>query len=92
MGDLTVCPVSTAASADADSAGVARAAVAGAEATGGATDTGAAITTGAPTGPLTMRTLPSASVISSSETLDSDTKSIRVLSFLKSMDLAVFCC
>ena len=37
------------------------------------------------TPPLTMRILPSASVISSSATFDSDTKSIRVLSFLKSM-------
>ena len=34
---------------------------------------------------LTMRTLPSASVISSSETLDSETRSIRVLSFRRSM-------
>jgi len=35
--------------------------------------------------PLTMRTLPSASVISSSDTFESDTKSIRVFSFRKSM-------
>ena len=35
--------------------------------------------------PLTMRTLPSASVISSSETLDSETRSIRVLSLRRSM-------
>ena len=35
---------------------------------------------------LTMRTFPSASVISSSDTLDSDTRSIRVLSFRKSME------
>src|SRR5690606_33374435 len=46
--------------------------------------TGAAITMGvAPA--LTMRTLPSASVISSSDTLDSDTRSIRVLSLRRSM-------
>jgi hypothetical protein len=35
--------------------------------------------------PLTMRTLPSASVISSSDTFDSDTRSIRVFSLRKSM-------
>jgi hypothetical protein len=34
---------------------------------------------------LTMRTLPSASVISSSEILESDTRSISVLSFLRSI-------
>ena len=37
--------------------------------------------------PLTMRTLPSASVISSSEILDSDTRSISVLSLRRSMEL-----
>jgi hypothetical protein len=59
----------------------------------GAATTGAAIgaATIAPTGPLTMRTLPSASVISNSETLESETKSINVLSFLKSMNFVVFC-
>ena len=36
---------------------------------------------------LTMRTLPSASVISSSDTFDSDTRSIKVLSFRRSMGL-----
>src|SRR6188474_489224 len=46
--------------------------------------TGCCITRGAPLD-LTMRTLPSASVISSSDTLDSETRSIRVLSFLRSM-------
>src|SRR3569832_1398431 len=35
--------------------------------------------------PFTMRTLPSASVISSSETFDSDTRSINVLSLRRSM-------
>jgi hypothetical protein len=35
---------------------------------------------------LTMRTLPSASVISSSETFESDTKSISVLSLRKSIN------
>ena len=35
---------------------------------------------------LTIRTLPSASVISSSETFDSETRSMRVLSFLRSID------
>ena len=58
---------------------------AAAGAAGAATTTGAATATGPPTGPLTIRTLPSASVISSSETLDSETKSIKVLSFLKSI-------
>ena len=43
-----------------------------------------AITTGLLTA-LTMRTVPSASVISNSDTLDSETKSMRVLSFLKSI-------
>ena len=38
-----------------------------------------------------MRTLPSVSVISNSETLESETKSINVLSFLKSMNFVVFC-
>jgi hypothetical protein len=54
-------------------------------------DAGAATMMGAPTGPLTMRTLPSASVISNSDTLESETKSINVLSFLKSMSFVVFC-
>ena len=35
---------------------------------------------------LTIRTLPSASVISSSDTLDSETRSISVLSFLRSIN------
>ena len=53
----------------------------------GATDaTGARVMWGAGSF-LTMRTLPSASVISSSEMLDSETKSISVFSFLKSMGI-----
>src|SRR5688500_17575860 len=38
--------------------------------------------------PFTMRTLPSASVISSSETFDSDTRSINVFIFRRSMVFA----
>jgi hypothetical protein len=44
---------------------------------------GAVAVPGAPA--LTMRTLPSASVISSSEMFDSDTRSISVFSLRKSM-------
>src|SRR3990167_6038993 len=84
MGDFTVCPTGAAGAATG---------AAGATSTAGARDgdigagamlyvTGAAAMTGAL---LTMRTLPSASVISSSDTFDSDTRSISVFSFLKSM-------
>src|SRR5574343_24580 len=45
----------------------------------------AAMTTGALAAVLTIRTLPSASVISNSETLDSETRSIRVLSLRRSI-------
>ena len=66
----------------------------GAAATGAAT-TGAAgdITTGWASTPmlLTMRTLPSASVISSSDTFESDTRSINVLSLRKSIDPPKLC-
>jgi len=58
------------------------AAGAAAATTGAATIAGIA-TADAPA--LTMRTLPSASVISSSEMLDSETRSIRVFSFRRSM-------
>jgi len=64
-------------------------ATAGAGAGAATIATGAAccITTGAATPMLlTMRTLPSASVISNSETLESDTKSISVLSLRKSIN------
>jgi hypothetical protein len=63
----------------------AAAAATGAATTAGAADMGAATTNGAPLD-LTIRTLPSASVISNSETLDSETKSIRVLSLRKSIE------
>src|SRR5574343_1465172 len=83
MGDLTTWPVGAAA------AGL------GSSATGAAT--GAVGATGACMGAatyccttapplLTIRTLPSASVISSSETFDSETRAIKVLSFRRSME------
>jgi hypothetical protein len=83
IGDLTWWPLG------ASGAAAAGAGPAGASAGAGAA-TAAGIIIGAampwPAGPpFTMRTLPSASVISSSETLDSDTRSISVLSLRKSM-------
>jgi len=50
-----------------------------------------AITMGAAGMALTMRTLPSASVISSSETFDSDTRSISVFSLRRSMGSTSSC-
>src|SRR6187551_1711379 len=82
MGDLTAWPAGAAGAASAT--GAAGAPPAGAAAGAATMATGCCITRGAPLD-LTMRTLPSASVISSSDTLDSETRSIRVLSFLRSM-------
>ena len=94
MGDLMTRPSGSAAASGAvgDAAtGAATGAGMGTPAVGGATYTGAMAAADA-TAPadLTMRTLPSSSVISNSEMLDSDTKSIRVLSLRRSMDLLVY--
>src|SRR6478609_7802250 len=84
MGDLTVWPAGSCGAAATGAA--AAGASAGAAATGAACITWGWATPCAMAGPpLTMRTLPSASVISSSETFDSDTRSINVLSLRKSI-------
>ena len=80
MGDFTTWPVDAAATGAGSSATVAGAAAAAAAGMGAGTY---CCTTAPPL--LTIRTLPSASVISSSDTFDSDTRSMRVLSFRKSM-------
>src|SRR5689334_6620439 len=85
MGDFTVWPLGTSATGAAAGAGAVAGASAGAAAATLAADMGAATAWTAAGPPLTMRTLPSASVISSSDTLDSDTRSISVLSLRKSM-------
>ena len=88
IGDLTTLPAGTAAGAGAaGAAGSAAAAGAAAAATTvGARGAAAAATIVTGAGPaLTMRTLPSASVISSSEMFESDTRSISVFSFLRSI-------
>src|SRR3954465_8821821 len=81
MGDLTTWPVGASGAA---------AAAAGTAARTGAVFAADCMTEGATTcwtpPPLTIRTFPSASVISSSETFDSDTRSINVFSLRKSMD------
>ena len=83
MGDFTMWP---AGAAGVDGAGSsATCAAAGAGATGACMGAATYCWTTPPT-LLTMRTLPSASVISSSETFDSDTRSMRVLSFRRSME------
>jgi hypothetical protein len=87
MGDFTTWPWGSAVAAASAAVGVGAAAAigAGAMATGATTAVvGAAIMAVGTL--LTMRTLPSASVISSSDTFDSDTRSISVLSFLKSIN------
>src|SRR5690606_35993023 len=82
MGDLITCPWGAAGAAGvAGAAGAAGAAAAGAATTGSGTY---ATGWGAGTD-LTMRTLPSPSLISSSAIPDSATRSIRVLSFLRSI-------
>src|SRR5437868_2213150 len=86
MGDLIAWPV-TAASAGAAAGAAAAAAGAGAAWPAAGAASVCTYWTGAATPPLTMRTLPSVSVISSSEILDSDTRSISVLSLRRSMGL-----
>src|SRR6187402_2082334 len=85
MGDFTMWPVGSAGAATAGATGAAPAAGANGAATW--VITGAYwCAIGCP--PLTMRTLPSASVISSSETFDSDTRSINVFSLRKSIPVS----
>ena len=87
MGDLMTCPSICAGAADAaggtgEGAGAVRVMGAAGTAWAGA---GAGTIMGAAGAALTMRTLPSASVISSSETFDSETRSMSVLSLRRSM-------
>jgi hypothetical protein len=99
MGELTVWPAAAASAATAAAVTAAASAISVAVGATGAETTGAAagtmtcwVNTGAtaPVEPLTIRTLPSASVISNSVTLESETKSIKVLSLRKSMLPPVF--
>src|SRR6056300_926948 len=86
MGEVIRWPTSSAGS------GAAGAGAGAAGAAGAATTTGAAATAAgaAAATPLTMRTVPSDSAISNSEILDSETKSIRVLSLRKSTENLAF--
>jgi hypothetical protein len=99
MGDLTAWPAAAASAATAAAVTAAASAISEAVGATGAETTGATagimtcwVKTGAavPEGPLTILTLPSASVISNSVTLESETKSIKVLSLRKSILLPVF--